>query len=296
MSIIADIMRTMAGRSGQQDAQLDQNIVDTELARRRGLRPDANPATNRTVARAQNAIQRAAARLPELEEDLDALPVDRPTVVQLLGSLLAIALFFVIETYGALLVMRLREVPPGELLPMAIGLAAFMVFVTSQLRMAISRSEEPSAPRGLRRALLWLLWIALYVGVVIAVVVLRVTAGTDEDTSRLFMIADGALVAAAVVAPSMMLEQLTARLGRAWIVWRRERQLITEMRRLERERDRGEVQLADVRTAQMRWDEEGDRMRAEYTAAFSREQARRQQIDSAKKASPSTPAGAKGNG
>ncbi len=295
MSIIADVMRTLAGRSGLRDAQLNHNIVDTELARRRGLRPDASPASNRAVARAQHAIQRASARVPELEEDINALPVDRPTAPQLLGGLLALALFFVVETYGALLVMHAREVPSGELLPAAMALSMFMVFATSQMRTEPTGDDQPTAARRVRSALRWLMWIAMYIVVLVAVVVLRVTAGADEEAPMLSIIADGVIVAAAVVAPSLILEHMAARLVRAWVVWRRERQLVVEKRSLERERDRGEAVLTDVAAAQRRWDEEGERMRAEYTAAFVREQARRQRLESTKKASPPIPDGANEN-
>ena len=98
----------------------------------------------------------------------------------------------------------------------------------------------------------------MYIVVLVAVVVLRVTAGADEEAPMLSIIADGVIVAAAVVAPSLILEHMAARLVRAWVVWRRERQLVVEKRRLERERDRGEAVLTDVAAAQRRWDEDGE--------------------------------------
>lgn len=258
-------------RGAEADARSGLDSIEERIVANLGPRPKVDSSTNAEHADLVTTLANHT-RVEELREDVareeDAFAHHASPALLTLGLVVAIA----IEVLGAILIMRVLGVRPAERLPLGLALALALIGITavtanraSARRPATNglggKQAEAAAPRRSAWTLVLLLAYSLFVG---AITVVRIQSSTDEDASRVEIVAQSLLLLATAVGPAWMAEFLLRRRAPAVAIKRRLVTLRKRLRGAERAHERARKTVNQIAREGARWDAEAARRRAFY--------------------------------
>lgn len=258
-----------ATSGARRDARFGLDSGEERVTAELGPRPEFDPVGNREHAQLVASLD--PVQLDELREDLvraedDAEKHLSPTLLSI-GLVVAV----VIETVGAVLVVKGLGVSESERLPVAVALALAVVGITvATAHRSIEAKPDPSGRKPsffsrVKRSIGTGLLYVVYGVFVAAITIARLRNAGGEDGTQIEALAEGALMLAAVIGPAWFAERLMRLRAPASLAWKRVRILRRRLRALERSKARAEAEVARITRAGLAWNAAAARRRAAYT-------------------------------
>lgn len=259
------IDRWMIERQARQDAEGELDASEDGVVVALGERPEFNPTGNfrdRQIA----TVLANRAELEELRDDErrqeDAL-TRHPSVLLLA---LWIAITFVAEAFGNILLLKSLGIQGAARWLGAMGLSVGLIFFTRMLS-----PDGVDAAGTAKRGRGGLFVRLVYAVLVVALAVARIGGGAGADDEGIVMIVAELVVTIALVTfPGFLGDRFLRQLVPAWKATQELKITRRRIKRADRARNEADKHLGDVGRQQAQWDRDAAQRRAAYRAAHRR--------------------------
>jgi len=248
---IARVARTDAMRGV---SQAEDSII-ARIGNKPVYEPQSNP-SHLELSRAINPVERN-----ELEDDERQVQGELAESPSLMGMDLLVAVLFLAEVLGALMVMRALGIQNPERLIYATSLAAFIFFLTGRLSQAQERSRRIWFP----------ILLGIYGALVLGIAAVRMDSATgDEFVSRGFSWGSTIIMVCATVGPAFLFDHVWRERRPVAVLKSKERGLKKRLFQLRRTHRAAQKRVNSIIEAGRTHDERRARMEARYKSTYAR--------------------------
>ena len=240
----------------RKDARLGFRQVEDTITASIGQKPSFSPESNPGHLQLSRAIN-VNAEVEELQDDLRVNENELAEGPSMTGMDALIALLFVCELLGSVLVMKAIGLQNPERLIFGAGLAAILFYLTTRL------ASNPSR-------VLFAVLLAAYAVIVIGIAVIRAESGGDEYTSNAVSFGEAVVMLATTIGPAWLFEHVWRRRAPMAVLARKARGLKRRLFQLRRSQRAAQRQVNKIAHDGSSWDAMHERFSAIYNSTYNR--------------------------